>query len=110
MQTRVSHWNDLLSTLTSVSAKPLKVCWYSSSGTQGSPMPPLSQPSAERPSKAANGKRNWREGRIIVLSTVVDGQRRDGSATFRACGTLVEPPKLRQREMAVRAWRCSAAH
>ncbi len=43
-QTRVSHWNERDSRLTSVAAKPGKLCWYSSSGIQGSPTPPLWQP------------------------------------------------------------------
>ncbi len=67
-QTRVSHWNERDSMLTSVTAKPPKFERYSSSGMQGSPTPPLWQPCAKR----ANGDRKA-DSTTAFRSIIVEG-------------------------------------
>src|SRR5688572_28657721 len=100
---RVSHWNDLLSTFTSSSEKFANICVYSSSGVQGSPTPPLSQPSARRPS--ADTSQTMENFIVRTPAEQVVGTRKR-RRTFRASPRrLIDALEERQREIAeATAW------
>src|SRR5690606_3884980 len=83
---RVSHWNDLLSVLISLTANPLKLAWYSSSGMQGSPTPPLSHPKASNATTDTLARDLSAKARIIGgpygKPRTRSGLRNDGTVTY----------------------------